>query len=154
MAHKIRIISVGKAHDANVRAAIEEYEKRLLPLKIEWEILPPKTEATSGETIASESKTILKNLKQAEYVFVLDERGTQQTSEVFSAQLTQVLATNKNVTIVIGGAYGVTSEVRERAQTVLSLSKMVLPHQLVRLLLIEQLYRAISISAGSKYHHS
>ena len=153
MAHKVRIFTVGKAHDPKLRAAIEDYEVRLRPLHIEWKILPPKTEATLGNTIASESYSIMQTLKQAEYVFLLDERGKQMSSEQFSEDFMHVLATHKDVCFIIGGAYGVSDQLRERANQVLAFGKMVMPHQLVRLVLIEQIYRATTIAAGSQYHH-
>jgi 23S rRNA (pseudouridine1915-N3)-methyltransferase len=153
MANKVRIISVGKPHDAKFKVAIEDYQQRLRPLKLEWKILPPKTEATLADTVASETHSILQTLKPAEYVFLLDERGATMTSELFSSTLATALATYKDVSFVIGGAYGVSDQLRDRANTVLAFGPMVMPHQLVRLVLTEQLYRAVSIAAGTKYHH-
>ncbi len=153
MALKIRVLSVGKSHEPLLVAAISTYEQRLRPIKLDWVLLPPKSEATIAETIASESHSILQSLKPAEYVYLLDERGMSQTSEQFSQTLYDILSSYKDVGFVIGGAYGVSDAVRSRANGVLSLSKMVFPHQLVRLLLVEQLYRAASIHGGTKYHH-
>ena len=153
MANKIRIITVGKAHDAKLREAIADYEQRLAPTKVVWHVLPPKTEASVAETIASESYAIASTLKEAEYIVVLDERGETLTSEAFSAKIISALATHKDFSFVIGGAYGVNDAVRKRANLVVCFGKMVFPHQLMRLMLIEQLYRAASIANGSKYHH-
>ncbi len=153
MALKLRIISVGKTHNDMFGDAIRTYESRIRPVKIEWILLPPKSEADSTKTVASESHTILQNLKPAEYVFLLDDRGSQLSSEQFSSQLFAVLGSSKDVCFIIGGAYGVDERVRNRANSILALSKMVLPHQLVRLVLAEQLYRAVSIQNGSGYHH-
>ncbi|MEI7631743.1 MAG: 23S rRNA (pseudouridine(1915)-N(3))-methyltransferase RlmH [bacterium] len=154
MANKVRIIVVGKAHDKLFLAAISEYEKRINPyLKIQWLIIPPKTEATIVQTVTSESNYILANLKEAEYVFLLDEHGTQMTSTEFSASLTSALSVSKDVAFVIGGAYGVSETLKNRANKIVSFGKMVMPHQLMRLVLAEQLYRSISIQNGTGYHH-
>ena len=155
MARKINIICVGKAHDPLLVDAIALYQKRLHPhFAIEWCIVPPKQEATIKESAASESNTILRNLENAEYVLLCDERGSQPTSEQFSTLLYDALAHYKTVAIVIGGAYGVDDRVRKKANVIVSFGKMVLPHQLMRLVLIEQLYRAATIQLGSDYHHA
>jgi len=155
MARKIHIISVGKSHDAFLVDAIALYQKRLHPhFAVDWCILPPKQEATIKESVASESNTILRNLENAEYVFLCDERGSMLTSEQFSTDLYTALATYKNIYFVIGGAHGVDDRVRAKADTIISFGKMVLPHQLMRLVLIEQLYRASTIQSGSGYHHA
>lgn len=154
MANKIRIITTGKLHDKLFEAAILEYTKRLSPyVKIEWKILPPKTEATILQTIASESNATLACLKEAEKVILLDEHGTQFSSIEFSNLLLTSLATAKDVSLVIGGAYGVSDQLKARANTIISFGKMVLPHQLMRVVLIEQLYRSFMIAKGSDYHH-
>lgn len=154
MANKVRILVIGKAHDKMFAGAISEYEKRLAPhLRVQWIITPPKTEATSLLTVASESNTILASLKEAEFVILLDEHGEQMTSPKFSKTLADAMANYKDVAFVIGGAYGVSSALKARASVVVSFGRMVFPHQLMRLILIEQLYRAASINSGSGYHH-
>lgn len=154
MAKKIRIISVGKAHDPLFKAGIAAYEKRLsFSMPIEWTLVPPKTEATTTASIASESNSILRTLKEAEYVILLDETGTVLSSPEFSNHLFLALETRKDVCLVIGGAYGVSEDVKKRASFVLSFGKMVFPHQLMRLILCEQLYRAVSIRSSNGYHH-
>jgi len=155
MARKIHIICTGKAHDALLLGAITEYQKRIRPYAaLEWHILPPKQEATQIAVVASDSKYILKSLENAEYVFLCDEHGEQMTSEQFSATLIAALATHKQVAFVIGGAFGVDMQVKERANKIVSFGSMVLPHQLMRLVLSEQIYRAFSIEHGSDYHHA
>ena len=155
MARKINIISVGKAHDPLLVEAIAVYQKRLHPhFAIEWCIVPPKQEATIKESAASESNTILRNLENAEYVLLCDERGKQLTSEEFSETIFNALATFRHVYIVIGGAHGVDQRVRDRAHVCVSFGKMVMPHQLMRLVVTEQLYRAATIASGSGYHHA
>ena len=154
MARKIHIISVGKVHDALLVDAIAIYQKRLHPhFKVEWLLLPPKQETTITQNVASESNSILRTLENAEYVFLCDEQGVMPTSEQFSQNVYAALASNKQVYFVIGGAHGVDQRVRTRANVVISFGKMVLPHQLMRLVLTEQLYRAATIASGSGYHH-
>ena len=114
MANKIRILIIGKAHDKTLMSAISEYEKRLKPyLGVGWQIIPPKTEATSIATVASESNIMLATLKEAEYVILLDELGTQMTSPEFSKKLTDSMASHKDITFIIGGAYGVSDALKK-----------------------------------------
>lgn len=146
---KILIISPGKAHAPELRDAITLYETRLRPnLQIDWEF-------PSAGSVESEAKVILKLMRPEDVVVLLDERG----KEIDSPGLATVLDTNltegtKRLVFVIGGAYGVAPSVQERANKTFSLSKLVFPHMLVRLILIEQLYRAWSIRSGGKYHHA
>ncbi len=155
MARKIHIVSVGKAHDAHLVDAILLYQKRLHPhFKVEWLLLSPKQEATIKKGVTSESNSILRTLENAEYVFLCDELGAMPTSEKFSQLVYTALASYKHVYFVIGGAHGVDQRVQGRADFVLSFGKMVLPHQLMRLVLTEQLYRAATINAGTGYHHA
>ena len=144
----IKIIAVGKKHDADLVVAISSYEKRLKqPFSVSWVILPNSSKSTN-EARQDESETILKRLDANDYVLLLDERGVMITSEVFSSELQ-----NQNVVIIIGGAFGVDDNLRRRADKVVALSGMVFPHQLVRLILIEQIYRAQAIVTGHPYHH-
>lgn len=150
----IRIIAVGKRHEAWVQAGIERYEKRLKrPLDVEWVLLPHS--AREGDSARQEeSERILERLPSREFVLLLDERGKQLDSPAFSHLLMAPIESSKKVAIVIGGAYGVDARMHERADFVLSLSPMVFPHQLVRLIIIEQLYRAQEIATNRPYHHS
>lgn len=155
MARKIHIVSVGRAHDALLVDAIALYQRRLRAhFEVDWCLLPPKQEATIKESVASESNNIMRTLENAEYVVLCDERGSQLTSEQFSSDLYIALAHYKHIYFVIGGAHGVSEQVRKKANLVVSFGKMVLPHQLMRLVLIEQLYRASTIASGSAYHHA
>ncbi len=143
----IKIISVGKRHDPAYDEKISEYEKRLKSFcRIEWLLVP------SGD-IEKESAKILKAIKQDDYVILLDERGVQINNQQLASALEKLQSRSKNLVVVIGGAYGVDNNVRLRANNILSLSKLVLPHQIVRLVAVEQIYRSFSILSGSKYHH-
>ena len=145
---KILIISPGKQHDPELKGAIQEYEMRLRSaLPIEWAF-------PAIGTKESESTAILKLLKPDDVVVLLDERGKEIDSPGLAALLEQKLNEGtKRLVIIIGGAFGVTDEVAARATLTLSLSKLVFPHMLVRLIVVEQLYRAWSIRSGGKYHH-
>jgi len=100
-----------------------------------------------------ETLRILEKIKPNDFVILLDERGKNISSPEFAKLLSNGFVNSQNFVIVIGGAFGVTEELRKRANFVWSLSKLVFPHQIVRLVLIEQIYRAQEISSGGKYHH-
>lgn len=146
---KILIISPGKAHSQEMRAAITEYESRLIgSIDVTWEFPSP------GDRSA-EAKSILKLLKPDDTVVLLDERGESASSPDIAQLLESTLnAGAKRLVFIIGGAFGVAPEVAQRANRTLSLSKLVFPHMLVRLILVEQLYRGWSIRTGGKYHHA
>lgn len=149
----IRIIAIGKKHEAWITHGLERYQKRLRkPFNVEW-ILLPHSSVEGLEARHSESRMLLSRLGADEFVVLLDELGKNITSSSLS-ELCQAQFTNgRSVVIIIGGAYGVDDTVTARADFIWSLSKLVFPHQLVRLLLIEQLYRAQEIASGGKYHH-
>lgn len=150
----IKIIAVGKKHETWVHDGINRYEKRLRnQFKCSW-LLTPHSSLATGDARRDESKLILNKLSDDDYVILLDERGKQLTSTDLSKQITKPLNSSKNLVFVIGGAYGVDSSVRDRADFVWSLSPLVFPHQLVRLILVEQIYRAQEIDKGGGYHHT
>jgi 23S rRNA (pseudouridine1915-N3)-methyltransferase len=146
---KILIISPGKAHDDTVAGGIAEYEKRLSRrMPIEWAF--PR-----AGTVGSEGEAIVRLIKEGDQVVLLDERGKDIDTPAFAKMLERRLQeSTKRTVFIIGGAFGVSDEVRQRADTTLKLSSLVLPHMLVRLVLAEQLYRAVSIIDGGKYHHA
>lgn len=146
---KILIISPGKGHDATVAEGIGEYAKRL-PKQFALEWATPKPESVDVEGAA-----ILKLLKKDDFVVLLDERGKDIDTPGFAKLLEQHIGDGtKRLVFVIGGAFGVSAAVKERANATLKLSSLVFPHMLVRFLLAEQLYRAVSIIEGGKYHHA
>jgi len=150
----IRILCVGKKHESWVADGIERYQKRLQkPFMLEW-VLLPHSAREGANARQEESERILSRLPGDEYVILLDERGKLYDSPSLSALLLDPLQSSKNVTIIIGGAYGVDDTVHTRANIVWSLSPLVFPHQLVRLILAEQLYRAQEIASGGPYHHA
>lgn len=150
----IRILAIGKKHESWVADGIERYEKRLKkPFDVSWVFLSHSTQDGSSAR-QEESKRILSGLRDDDFVILLDERGKLVDSPALSNLLLAPLEMSKPVTIVIGGAYGVDATVHSRADVVWSLSPLVFAHQLVRLILVEQLYRAQEIAAGGPYHHA
>ncbi|HEX6258739.1 MAG TPA: 23S rRNA (pseudouridine(1915)-N(3))-methyltransferase RlmH [Candidatus Saccharimonadales bacterium] len=149
----IEIISVGKQHDAALKDAIGRYERRLQkPFVCHWTLLPPSPRQATA-ACKEESERILSRIRPDTFVVLLDERGENITSPALAAKLNSAMQQRKDVVCVIGGAYGVSQAVVARANFVWSLSRLVFPHQIVRLLLVEQLYRAQCISRGHSYHH-
>ncbi len=145
---RIRIITVGKKHHDIYTDAIAEYSKRLAHYcKISWDIIPPSSKS-------EESGQIQKRLKDCTAI-LLDERGKQYATEKIIQLLdnAQTYADNE-LTFIIGGAYGVDRSLFDRADHVISLSQLVFPHQLVRVILLEQLYRSFDTLRGGGYHHS
>lgn len=145
---KVVIISPGKNHDHTIADAILEYQKRLSAhYSIEW-VFP------SVGTKEEEGTAILRQIKDGDVMVLLDEEGRQYTSPDLAKLIDSELQEGtKRLVWVIGGAFGVSAAVKKRANITISLSKMVFPHMLVRLILIEQLYRATTILSGGKYHH-
>jgi len=153
---KIVAIAIGKRHDSDIVAAVDDYSQRVQRYSaFEWQILPTaKGKMAPDEIKRLESAAIMSQLKDDDYIVLLDERGSQLSSNELAAMLErQDMAASKRLVFVIGGAYGVADEVMRRADLTWSLSKLVFPHQLVRLILVEQLYRASTIRRGEPYHH-
>ena len=155
---KITMLSVGKAHEPELRASIEQFTKRLSHyFSCEWRILPPAKQNanSSAESVKkAEAETILKSLGKDDFLILLDERGAQFSSPELSDLIQeQANRSVKTIVFLIGGAFGVDESVRSRANVVWSLSTLVFPHQIVRLVLAEQLYRAGTILRNESYHH-
>lgn len=142
----IKIIAGGKKHISWAEEAISEYEKRLIkPYNIEWEYI--------------EEEKLNKRLSDwpfsgHDFVIICDERGKNISSEAYSKLLQEAFLASKNVIILIGGAYGFSDEIREKADFIWSFSDLVFPHMLARTIVAEQTYRAQEIQKGSHYHHA
>lgn len=149
----IKVLAVGKKHENWVAEGVERYQKRLKrPFTLEWVLLPHSArEGVSARQ--DESERLLLRLKDDDFVILLDERGREVDSPGLAKLLLGPIEAAKNIVIIIGGAYGVDETVHARADFVWSLSPLVFPHQLVRLIVAEQLYRAQEIAAGRPYHH-
>jgi 23S rRNA (pseudouridine1915-N3)-methyltransferase len=155
---KISFWSIGKAHESYVKGGIEEFTKRITNyFPVEWTIIPaPKNASVLSETDIKkqEGQAILRFLKEGDYLVALDERGKEFTS-VGLAQAIQQRGneSTRNVVFLIGGAFGLDEKVLKVAKLQWSLSQLTFPHQLVRLILAEQVYRACTILQNEKYHH-
>lgn len=152
---KLIIVSVGKKHTEYVATGVELFTKRINHYsEATWQLIPPV--AIQGHVAAQEeSRRIARALHDDDYVILLDETGKVLQSPQFARILEQQqVESTKRVVFIIGGAYGVTDAVKERADLVLSLGTLVMPHQLVRLVLAEQIYRAFTIIRGEPYHHA
>jgi 23S rRNA (pseudouridine1915-N3)-methyltransferase len=156
---KISFWSVGKANEPYVKEGVEDFTRRISRyFKAEWTIIPaPKNAAAMSETELKkkEGETILQLAVKDDYLVALDERGKQVSSEGLATFIqARANESTKHLIFLIGGAYGIDEAVLKRANFKWSLSQLVFPHQLVRLILAEQVYRACTILRNEKYHHS
>lgn len=156
---KIQIWSVGKAHERYVRPGVEEFSKRITKyFPLEWNIIsPPKNSGVLNERDSrqKEAELIMDRLKKDDVLVVLDERGKALSSSSLAEFINARAQTGKrNLIFLIGGAYGLDEQVFRKADFCWSLSTLTFPHQLVRLILSEQLYRACTILRNEKYHHA
>lgn len=155
---QLEIWSLGRDNEKHFAAAIDHYLKQLNhynPAVLHTFQLSKKEATTDAALMkAREGELILKRLQPGQQLIVLDERGRQLTSPQWAQQLQQYMnQSTRSLVFLIGGAYGVSDAVKAKAAQMWSLGPLVFPHQLVRLILAEQLYRAFSILHGSPYHH-
>ena len=157
---KITIVCAGKIKEKYLESGIAEFKKRLTPFtKLEIiEISEEKmkdnpSEAEKQRTLTLEGERLLRQVPEDSYLFVLDVYGKERSSEELAARIDELaLAGKSNLTFLIGGAFGLSEEVRQASNERLSFSRMTFTHQMVRLLLVEQIYRAFKINRGEKYH--
>jgi 23S rRNA (pseudouridine1915-N3)-methyltransferase len=155
---QLRILMVGKTERGFVQDGVAYYLERLRPFA-HVETVEVRAAAHSGrdagQAVEKESAALLARLPPGDPLILLDERGRELDTREFSAWLTRLGGEAQGVVhFAIGGAYGVGDTVRQHATATLALSRMTLPHQLVRVVLLEQLYRALSLAAGHGYHHA
>lgn len=155
---QVEIWSLGKANEPFIDQAIGHYLQKIKPYNpIELVVIQPPKKANTTDiqrTRLTEEELILKRLQPQHYLVLLDERGKSLDSLQWADQFRHCMNTGtKTLVLLIGGAYGVTDAVRQKAKQVWSLSKLVFPHQLVRLIVAEQVYRSFSILNNSPYHH-
>jgi 23S rRNA (pseudouridine1915-N3)-methyltransferase len=155
---KIYFWSVGKAHESYLKEGIELFTKRISHYyPVEWKIFAPAKNAAKSsveEIKKAECAIILNSLQNDDILIALDENGKQWSSPGLADFISQKAnESSKNIIFLIGGAYGLHEEVLKRANKKWSLSRLVFPHQLVRLILAEQTYRACTIIRNEKYHH-
>ncbi len=152
---KIILLSIGKQQEASTREAVQDFTGRVTRyFPCEWKFLTPSKLTDPDQIKKQEGQLILQFLQPDDYLVLLDERGKNISSPDLADLVQKVAnASKKQLVFLIGGAYGVHSSVSARANFTWSLSKLVFPHQLVRLMLAEQVYRACTILRNEKYHH-
>lgn len=156
----INIICLGKIKEDYLKMAIAEYSKRLSKycnlniIELPDEKLPDKiNDSIISEIKQKECQKIINNIKKDSYVFALDLRGKQYSSEEFSKKIDNIaLNFNSTITFIIGGTLGLNEDVLSKCNEKISFSKMTFPHQLFRVFLLEQIFRSFKISRGETYH--
>lgn len=152
---KLSIFSVGKNHDTYIKEGVDQFTKRITHYyPIDWQLITPSKLTDAIQIKKAEATSILKALTTNDVLILLDEKGKMLSSPGL-ANLIQQKANQsaQRIVFLIGGAYGVDDEIKKRANFTWSISDLVFPHMLVRLILAEQVYRACSILANEKYHH-
>ena len=149
----IKIITVGTLKEKYLQEAIKEYSKRLQKYT-NLEIIEVKDEGVvePQKAIEIESSKIEKHLNNKDYVITLEIEGKEYSSPEFAEKIRNTLIENSNITFIIGGSYGLSDSIKERSNMHLSFSKMTFPHQLFRVILLEQIYRAYKINNNESYH--
>jgi 23S rRNA (pseudouridine1915-N3)-methyltransferase len=155
---KISLLQTGKTGDKNIAAVADQYINRIRKQSGFEIVTIPDLRNTRNMSVRElrikEGKRIIQSLSSDDYVVLLDERGTQFRTTDFSAWMGKVfMLSKKRIVFVIGGSWGFSEEVYDRADFRISLSAMTFPHELVRLLFLEQMYRAFTIINGEPYHH-
>lgn len=155
----INIICIGKIKEQYLKDAIAEYSKRLSKycslniLELPDEQLPYSLNDSIIQNIkSSESNHILSHIKKDSYVICLDLSGKQYSSEEFSMKLENISLNKSHITFIIGGTLGISKELLNKSNELICFSKMTFPHQLIRVFLLEQLFRAFKISNHETYH--
>lgn len=155
---KATLLVIGKTDKDFVKKGIDEYQKRLVHyLPFEFKIIPDLKNTknlSENQQKQKEGELILEKLKPTDTLILLDENGKEFSSVGFSKFMEQkMISGTRNLVFVIGGPYGFSEEVYKKAQGKVSLSKMTFSHQMIRMIFIEQLYRAMTIIKGEPYHH-
>lgn len=157
---RITIVAVGKLKEKYLVQGMAEFMKRLTPLarveivEVGEEYMPEApSPAEKAQILRKEGERLLRRVPEGSHLVVLDVQGAPRSSEELAARISELaLAGRSHFTFLIGGAFGLSEEVRQAADERLSFSAMTFTHQMVRLLLLEQIYRAFKINRGEKYH--
>ena len=149
----IKIICIGKIKEKFYKEAIEEYQKRLSKYtKLELIELPDVTSDNINIILEKERDLINSKLKEKEYIITLEIEGNELSSIELSNKIDELLINNSNITFIIGGSYGLHQDIKEKSNYKLSFSKLTFPHQLFRVILLEQIYRSFKIINNETYH--
>lgn len=155
---KIILLQTGKTTERYISEGIEEFTPRIRKYAVFDTITIPELKNTKNMPVSSqknnEGKLILQSVTKDDYLVVLDEKGRELNTREFASNLERIfLLSKKRLVFAIGGPWGISEEVKSRADIIISLSRLTFSHQLVRLLFIEQLYRVLTILKGDPYHH-
>ena len=155
---KVKLVCIGKTDKEYIIEGVKEYEKRLKHyISFESVLLPDiknSKNLTEIQQKEKEGEVILSQIKESDYVIILDEKGKEYSSVEFSKMIEkQMVAGLKTLVFIVGGPYGFSKQMYDRANAKISLSQMTFSHQMVRLIFTEQLYRAMTILKGEPYHH-
>ena len=149
----IKIICVGKIKEKFLVAAIEEYTKRISKYtKIEIIELPDYDINNKELVLEREKENIIKYINSKDYIITLEIEGMQLSSEEFANKIDKIFINSSNITFIIGGSYGLHSDIKNMSNYKLSFSKFTFPHQLFRVILLEQIYRVYKINNNESYH--
>ena len=149
----IKIICVGKIKEDYLNKGIDEYKKRISKYhNIEIYELQDEGLRDKQTTIKKEKKKILKIINSKDYLIVLDINGKEMNSIQLAKKIDEIFISNSNITFIIGGSYGIDDSIKDLANLKLSFSKLTFPHQLFRIILLEQIYRAFKINNNEEYH--
>lgn len=155
----IQIVCIGKLKESYLKLAVDEYKKRLSKyckldiLELPDEKIPEKVNIKLLDEIQSkECDNMMRHMKKDSYLIALDLNGKQFSSEEFSHEIEQISMTSSHITFIIGGSLGMTNKLLNTCQQKICFSKMTFPHQLIRVFLLEQIFRAFKIAKGETYH--
>ena len=149
----IKIICVGKIKEDYLNKGIDEYKKRISKYhNIEIYELQDEGLRDKQTTIKKEKEKILKIINSKDYLIVLDINGKEMNSIKLEKKIDEIFISNSNITFIIGGSYGIDDSIKDLANLKLSFSKLTFPHQLFRIILLEQIYRAFKINNNEEYH--
>ena len=148
----IKIVCIGKIKETYLKDAIFEYKKRINKYTNIEIIELDDFNYDIKKTLLTEYNNIIKVINKNDYNILLDINGTELDSLSFAKKISDILVFNSNITFIIGGSYGVIDQLRDEVNYRLSFSKMTFPHQLFRVLLLEQIYRAYKINNNEEYH--
>jgi 23S rRNA (pseudouridine1915-N3)-methyltransferase len=155
---KIKLLLIGKTDTEYIQQGIAEYEKRIRHYLPYESIVIPALKNVAGyspsEIKIREAEQLMKNISVSDFLVLLDEKGKELNSVEFSGFLSQRFSSGiKSLVFIIGGAYGVSEQMKKKANIILSLSQLTFSHQMVRLFFVEQLYRGLTILNNESYHH-
>ena len=149
----IKVICVGKIKEKFYTDAIKEYEKRLSKyIKLQIIELPDESDTSIEVCLKKEASSIMKNIGEKDFVITLEIEGQKLSSVELSKKIDTLLMANPNLTFIIGGSYGLDKTIKERSNMALSFSNLTFPHQLFRVILLEQIYRSFKIINNESYH--